>query len=99
MRVGIKVGRPPKNGNAARLLLRNLSITKRQSADWQKLAQIPEAEFEALLADAGDNPRRRSTGALIRRWHGEKARRIASLERMAAELREAGWTVFPPSAE
>jgi hypothetical protein len=99
MKAAIRVGRPKKNGNAARLLLRDVGITKRQSADWQKLAEIPEAEFAALLADAGDNPRLRSTGALIRRWHGEKARRIASLERMAAEVREAGWTVFPPGAE
>ena len=95
----MKAGRPKKNGNAALPLLRDIGLTKRQSADWQKLAAIPDADFEAILADLGANRQRPSTGALIRIWHGAKARRVASLERMAAELREAGWSVFPPGSE
>jgi hypothetical protein len=38
-----------------------------------------------------------TTGGIIRAWHGAKARRVASLKRMAEELRAAGWTVFPPA--
>jgi hypothetical protein len=88
----MKAGRPPKNSNPARPFrtLASLRISKRQSADWQKIAQIPPAEFEQYLADG------LSTSAMIRKWHGAKARRLASLGRMAAELRAAGWTVFPP---
>jgi hypothetical protein len=93
----LKRGRPKKNGDAARLFLRDVKITKRMSAECQKLAQIPEADFLQMLADDKAAGKRTTEGGMIRRWYGEKARRIASLERMAAELRAAGWTVFPPS--
>jgi hypothetical protein len=73
-----------------------MGITKRQSSEWQKLAEIPDDEFERMLHEPA---KRLSTGGLIRKWHGTKKRRIASLERMAAELRAAGWTVFPPPDE
>jgi hypothetical protein len=91
----MKRGRPRENGDPARPFgtLRDMGITKRQSAEWQKLAQIPDAEFEAMLRAPG----RRTTGGLISTWHVRRARRLASLERMAAELRAAGWTVFPPT--
>jgi len=90
-------GRPPKNGNPARPLLRNIGISKRQSSEWQKLGQIPEREFLAIIQDQHAAGRRPTTGGIIRVWHGAKARRVASLERMAEELREAGWTVFAPT--
>jgi hypothetical protein len=93
----MRAGRPPKNGNPARPLLRDVGITKRQSADWQKLAEIPEADFLAILDECRTAGQRTTTGGIIRAWYGASPRRIASLERMAAELREAGWTVFPPS--
>jgi hypothetical protein len=36
--------------------LRDLNITKKQSSDWQKLADVPEQEFEAALADPTTKP-------------------------------------------
>jgi hypothetical protein len=92
----MKPGRPRKNGDPARPFgtLSDLGITKRQSADWQKLAQIPEDEFEAMLRAPGP-----TTSGMISAWHGARARRIASLELMAAELRAAGWIVFPPPSD
>jgi hypothetical protein len=94
----MKRGRPRKNGDPERPFgtLSDIGMTKRQSPDWQKLAEIPEAEFMAILKRQQDAGRRTSTAAIIREWHGARARRLASLERMAAELRAAGWTVFPP---
>ncbi|MGH7037358.1 MAG: hypothetical protein ACREE4_23635 [Stellaceae bacterium] len=95
----MRAGRPAKNGNAARPFptLRELKISKRQSAEWQRLAAIPEADFEAIMHH-GRTAERLTTGGILREWEGTKRRRVASLERMAAELRAAGWTVFPPHA-
>jgi uncharacterized protein YjiS (DUF1127 family) len=97
----MRAGRPPKNGHAERPFrtLADVGISKRQSSEWQKLAEIPEAEFLAItrnIAAATGHPA--TTGGIIRAWHGAKARRVASLERMAEELRAAGWSVFPPDA-
>lgn len=39
-----------------------MRITKRQSAQWQQLADVPEAEFEAALSDI----KRPSTAGLIK---------------------------------
>jgi hypothetical protein len=36
--------------------LQDLNITKKQSSDWQKLADVPEQEFEAALADPTTKP-------------------------------------------
>jgi hypothetical protein len=81
----MRAGRPPKNGHAERPFrtLADVGISKRQSSEWQKLAEIPEAEFLAItrnIAAATGHPA--TTGGIIRAWHGAKARRVASLERM-----------------
>ena len=36
--------------------LRDLGISKRQAHDWRKLAEVPENEFEAALADPDEKP-------------------------------------------
>jgi hypothetical protein len=71
----MKTGRARKNGNAARPFgtLAKMAVTKRQSAEWQKLAQTPAEEFERMLREQG----KPSTGSLIREWHGAKPRRLA----------------------
>ena len=96
-------GRPPKAGSAARpvsdqvVTLKQSGITKTQSAQWQKLAKIPDDEFEELLRALGTCGVKPTTAGLIRTWfQGRGRRRPASLERMAAELRKAGWVVMPP---
>lgn len=43
--------------------LDGLGITKRQSSDWQRLARVPEDEFEAALADPIEKP---TTAGIIR---------------------------------
>jgi histone H3/H4 len=90
----MKTGRPRKNGDPERPFgtLADVGISKRQSTLWQKMAQIPEAEFERMLKEGGPQ----TTAGIIRRWYGARERRLASLERMAMELRAAGWTVQPP---
>jgi hypothetical protein len=92
----MRAGRPPKNGHTAVPFrtLASYGISKKQSSRWQKLAEIPTDDFEQILQAAGG---RLSTAGILREWHGAKARRVASTERMANELRAAGWTVLPPS--
>lgn len=95
-------GRPRKTGHAAEpvsgpVTLKQLGITKARHAQWKKLALIPDADFDELLLAyrrAGMKP---SAPGLIRTYFQDRSRRRpASLERMAEELRKAGWTVIPP---
>jgi hypothetical protein len=58
--------------------------------------EIPDAEWEATLAAGRVGNQPLSTGKIIREHFDRKRGRLASLERMAAELRDAGWTVLPP---
>ena len=87
-------GRPP-----ARIYgktLREIGITRQQAHQWRRLAAIPEDVFEQLLLELP----RVSVGAVLREWdmmNQRHHRRLpASLERMAAILRQHGYTVFPP---
>jgi hypothetical protein len=94
-------GRPPKNGPAAGPFrtLAQMGVTKQQVHLWRQLADIPAEAFDEMLRTLP----RLSRGAVLREWammnqRHPPARRPASLERMAAELRRAGWTVIPPAA-
>ena len=71
------------------------ATAQRQSAEWQKLAEIPKTEFEVMFRAAG----KRTTAGMNSAWHGARACRLASLERKAADLRAAGWTILPPEID
>lgn len=64
-----KAGRPPKIDNPGSSISRNAptlserGITPKQSSDWQKLAAVPEQQFEAALADPTAKP---TTAGIIR---------------------------------
>jgi hypothetical protein len=95
-------GRPRKTGHAARpvsgpVTLAELGFKKGFWARAGKLAAIPEADFEELLAVFRREGKMPTASGILRIWHQRPRRaRPASLERMASLLREAGWTVIPP---
>jgi hypothetical protein len=95
-------GRPCKTGHAARpvsghVTLAELGFRKGFLAEAQKLAAIPESDFEDLLGIYRRDGKRPTASGILRTWNQAPRRaRPASLERMASLLREAGWTVTPP---
>ena len=60
-----KGGRPSgKTGDTTLpVSLEELGVSKRQSADWQKLAKVEQSDFEAVLADRTTMP---TTNGIIR---------------------------------
>jgi hypothetical protein len=90
-----KGGKPPKNRSKQTTgftpaTLAELGISKDQSADWQKLAKVPEKEFEAALTDKDGIPSGRHIIKIG--LHNLKARHDE-------KLRERGEPVpSPPSA-
>ena len=54
--------------------LKQWGIMKRQSHDWQKLAAIPDDEFEAMLCDRSWMP---TTRGLIARWTGMRRQEVS----------------------
>ena len=61
----MKTGRP-KKGSSYRTLS-ELGITRNQSSQWQKLAEIPKEQFEEEMA----RPGKPNTSAIIRRYYGQ----------------------------
>jgi hypothetical protein len=98
-------GRPRKTGDAARpvsgpVTLRELGFRKGVLTEAQKLAAIPEPDFEELLSAYRRDGKKPTASGILRIWHQRPRRaRPASLERMAALLRQAGWTVTPPRGD
>jgi len=55
-------GRPPENVPEPTHLLADLGITRKESSRWQKLAAVPDEEFERLVAEGkGEEAITRST--------------------------------------
>jgi hypothetical protein len=98
-------GRPRKTGRAAQpvsgpVTLAELGLKKGFLARCQKLAAIPEPDFEELLAAFQREGKKLSASGILDTWYQRPKRaRPASLERMALLLRAAGWTVIPPPGE
>jgi len=72
-----KGGRPTKTGRATLPVPETLAahgISKTQSSQWQRLAAIPQAEFEHVLKDA----ERPTTVGLIRATEEPKPRPVAA---------------------
>lgn len=94
-------GRPRKTGRTvgpvSTVTLAQLGMTKQQAHRCRALARIPDAEFEEILRAFKTSGQRLTAGGVLRTWNQNTSRRPpASLERMAEELRKAGWTVIPP---
>lgn len=67
----------PGRGKASpHATLSEIGVTRDQSSKWQRLAQIPEAEFEAALRDPDKKP---TTAALIREIRDPAASTVARL--------------------
>lgn len=58
--------RKSKSRNVTLISLADLGITNRQSADWQRLADIPRADFESCLASVAESRANTSTQAILR---------------------------------
>lgn len=72
--------------------LSDLGVTKKQSKRWQDLAKIPEADFEAALADARER-QRRVTGAALLKAKGDEGDEHEATGWLDDLLHEHGWTL------
>jgi len=77
-----KGGRPKRTSNIGApvsdpdvVTLARLGITKRESADWQWMATLPNDLMEAIFADAARSGRRVTTSELVRVAKSLAARR------------------------
>lgn len=69
----VKRGKQPK-GNALSPL-KSVGVSKKQSSDWQKLAAVPEKQFEAALGDRTQKP---TTNGIITAAAAPKQKPVSS---------------------
>jgi hypothetical protein len=59
---------------AAQSTLADLGVSKKQLSDWQKLADVPDQQFEGALADSTVKP---TTAGIIRATSEPKSQPVA----------------------
>jgi hypothetical protein len=64
--------------------LANLGLSRKQSSDWQKMAPIPDEEFDAML----DVPKHRTTAGMIRAHEERKKQNAAARTEKDSALTE-----------
>jgi hypothetical protein len=83
-----RAGAPPKNNRSHDMIdyrgaetLAELGISRDQSSQWQRLAAIPEREFEQAVVQPREPAERSSESIILEERHSHAASSSASLQR------------------